>query len=93
MNAELLTGKPDLAASAIELIGHTPLVELHRIVRKLGLDGRLLAKCEMNNPGLSKKDRVALAMIEAARRDGRLSEGQTVVEMTSGNTGWRQLHG
>lgn len=87
MNADLLTHKPELAASVIELIGHTPVMELNRIVRKLGLDGRLLAKCEMNNPGLSKKDRVALAMVEAARRDGRLREGQTVVEMTSGNTG------
>ncbi len=87
MNADLLTHQPELAASVIDLIGHTPLVELNRIVQLLGLEGRLLAKCEMNNPGLSKKDRVALAMIEAARRGGRLREGQTVVEMTSGNTG------
>lgn len=87
MSTDLTIPQPTIASSAIDLIGHTPLLELHRIVRNLGLQGRLLAKCEMNNPGLSKKDRVALAMIEAARRDGRLREGQTVVEMTSGNTG------
>lgn len=87
MSTDSTISRPSIATSVIDLIGHTPLVELHRIVRQLGLEGRLLAKCEMNNPGLSKKDRVALAMIEAARRDGRLSEGQTVVEMTSGNTG------
>lgn len=80
------TARP-IATSILDLIGHTPLLELNRIVRLLGLDGRLLVKCETNNPGLSKKDRVALAMVEAARRDGRLKDGQTVVEMTSGNTG------
>jgi cysteine synthase A len=87
MNMDSSTVRPKVASSVIDLIGHTPLVELNRIVQALGLRGRLLAKCEMNNPGLSKKDRVALAMIEAAQNDGRLKAGQTVVEMTSGNTG------
>lgn len=87
MNADLSKSEHGMAESVIELIGRTPLLELNRLVRHLGLQGRLLAKCEMHNPGLSKKDRVALAMIEAARRDGRLQEGQTVVELTSGNTG------
>lgn len=71
--------------SVCEAIGHTPLVELARIGRDL--DGRILAKLDYLNPGLSKKDRIALQMIEDAERDGRLRPGQTVVELTSGNTG------
>ena len=73
--------------SITDTIGNTPLVELRRTVRILGLQGRLLAKLEYFNPGFSKKDRVALEMIREARRDGSLRPGQTVVELTSGNTG------
>lgn len=76
-------GKP--FASALDAIGDTPLVELSRITR--GLDGRILAKLEYLNPGHSKKDRVALQIIEDAEADGALAPGQTVVELTSGNTG------
>jgi cysteine synthase A len=72
-------------ASALDAIGETPLVELSRITR--GLDGRILAKLEYLNPGHSKKDRVALQIIEDAEADGALALGQTVVELTSGNTG------
>jgi cysteine synthase A len=71
--------------SAIEAIGGTPLVELSRIVR--GLDGRILAKLDYLNPGFSKKDRIARQIIEDAEDDGSLRQGQTVVELTSGNTG------
>lgn len=74
-----------LLSSALEAIGSTPLVELSRI--GAGLDGRILAKLEYLNPGFSKKDRIAKQMIEEAEADGRLSPGQTVVELTSGNTG------
>jgi cysteine synthase A len=66
-------------------IGNTPLVELSRLTR--GLEGRILAKLEYLNPGFSKKDRIALQMIEEAESDGTLKPGQTVVELTSGNTG------
>ena len=76
-----------LSPSIIDTIGNTPLVELKRAVRILGLQGRLLAKLEYFSPGFSKKDRVALEMIREARRDGSLRPGQTVVELTSGNTG------
>ncbi len=76
-----------LSPSIIDAIGNTPLVELKRAVRILGLQGRLLAKLEYFSPGFSKKDRVALEMIREARRDGSLRPGQTVVELTSGNTG------
>ena len=71
--------------SVLGAIGNTPLVELARITR--GLDGRILAKLEYLNPGYSMKDRIALQMIEEAEADGTLKPGQTVVELTSGNTG------
>ena len=66
-------------------IGGTPLVELSRIAREH--DGRILAKLEFLNPSGSKKDRIALRMIEDAEASGALQPGQTVVELTSGNTG------
>ena len=69
------------------LIGNTPLVELHQIEREEGLKARLVAKVEFFNPGGSVKDRVALAMIEAAEQDGTLKPGATIIEPTSGNTG------
>src|ERR1039458_7375855 len=71
--------------SAVETIGKTPLIELSRLTR--GLGGRLLAKLEYLNPGLSKKDRIARQIVEDAEADGSLRPGQTVVELTSGNTG------
>jgi cysteine synthase A len=74
-----------LLPSAVEAIGNTPLVELSRLTRDL--DGRILAKLEYLNPGFSKKDRIARQMIEDAEVAGDLQPGQTVVELTSGNTG------
>src|SRR5215471_209631 len=74
-----------LLPSAVEAIGQTPLVELSRLTR--GLPGRIVAKLEYLNPGLSKKDRIARQMIEEAEAGGDLKPGQTVVELTSGNTG------
>ncbi len=74
-----------LYASVTEAIGQTPLVELARLTR--GLDGRILAKLDYLNPGFSKKDRIALQMIDEAEAAGLLSPGDTVVELTSGNTG------
>ena len=74
-----------IANNALDLIGSTPLVRLNRVA----LDGAaaVLGKVEARNPGGSVKDRIALAMIEAAERDGRLKPGATIVEPTSGNTG------
>lgn len=71
--------------SAVEAIGETPLVELRRITR--GRPGRILAKLDFLNPGFSKKDRIARQIIEDAEARGELQPGQTVVELTSGNTG------
>jgi cystathionine beta-synthase len=71
--------------SVLELVGGTPIVRLERISRDV--PGMILAKLEYLNPGGSLKDRIGLAMIEAAERDGLLKPGGTIVEPTSGNTG------
>jgi cystathionine beta-synthase len=71
--------------TVLELVGSTPIVRLERLSR--GVPGELLAKLEYLNPGGSVKDRIGLAMIEAAERDGKLRPGGTIVEPTSGNTG------
>jgi cysteine synthase len=72
-------------SSVIEAIGETPLVEIRRFSKKV--DGRILAKLENLNPGASKKDRIARQIIEDAESEGILHPGQTIVELTSGNTG------
>jgi cysteine synthase A len=69
----------------VEAIGNTPLVDLSRLTRDFS--GRILAKLEYLNPGFSKKDRIARQIIEDAKASGELKPGQTVVELTSGNTG------
>jgi cysteine synthase A len=72
-------------SSVTEAIGKTPLVELSRLTR--GVKGRILAKLDYLNPGFSKKDRMALQIIEEAEQNGLLKKGQPVVELTSGNAG------
>ncbi|PIC63692.1 cysteine synthase A [Sporosarcina sp. P13] len=71
--------------SIIDLVGNTPLVKLNRLTGSEDADVYL--KLEFFNPGSSVKDRIALAMIEAAEKDGNLKEGSTIIEPTSGNTG------
>ncbi|MGH8972663.1 MAG: PLP-dependent cysteine synthase family protein [Acidimicrobiia bacterium] len=71
--------------SILDLIGGTPLVAIHQLSPHPGV--RLFAKLEGQNPGGSVKDRIALAMVEAAERDGTLRPGDTVLEPSSGNTG------
>ena len=74
--------------SALELIGKTPILKLHRYAEKAGVaDATILAKLEYFNPAGSVKDRIALAMIEDAEQKGLLKEGATIIEPTSGNTG------
>ena len=80
-----MTRSERVLGSAIEAIGETPLVRLSRLTRDL--NGAVLAKLEHLNPGFSKKDRIARQIIEDAEEQGRLKPRQTVVELTSGNTG------
>ena len=75
----------EVSESLIDLVGNTPLVRLGRV--GAGVRPQLLAKVEYFNPGGSVKDRIALAMVEAAERDGLIRPGGTIVEPTSGNTG------
>ena len=76
-----------IAKKITDLIGNTPLVELEKYSESKGLDKPVIAKVEYFNPGGSVKDRIALAMIEAAEKDGTLKPGATIIEPTSGNTG------
>src|SRR2546427_10608466 len=80
-----MTPRPKIASSVLELIGDTPMVRLNRLPRPGGAG--VVAKRESVNPGGSVKDRIAVAMLEAAEEQGRLRLGSTIVEPTSGNTG------
>jgi cystathionine beta-synthase len=71
--------------NVLGLIGNTPLVKLNRLAK--GVKAKIFAKMENLNPGYSVKDRIGIAMIEAAEREGLLKQGGTVIEATSGNTG------
>ncbi len=73
--------------SILDTIGETPLVRVHRLAAEAGCRAEILAKAEFFNPLGSVKDRIGLAMIEAAERQGRLGPGTALVEPTSGNTG------
>lgn len=75
-----------IANNILELIGETPMIELNKITAKL--KGQYLAKIEGFNPGHSTKDRIALYIIEEAERKGILKPGSTIIETTSGNTGF-----
>ena len=82
---ETTSAQADIKESILDTIGETPLVRLSRIAPELRT--QIVAKVELFNPGGSIKDRVAVRLIEAAERDGRLKPGGTIVEPTSGNTG------
>ena len=72
--------------NVLQLIGSTPLIKLNRVTE--GFDGNFFAKAEAFNPGHSSKDRIALHIIEEAERQGILKSGDTIIETTSGNTGF-----
>lgn len=76
-----------IATSILDLVGKTPLVELKKWSAKRNLASQIVVKLERQNPAGSVKDRVALAMIDEAEKDGSLVPGMTIVEPTSGNTG------
>lgn len=73
--------------SIAELVGRTPLLELKNYEEKHNLKAKILVKLEYYNPNQSVKDRIALAMVEDAERTGKLKKGDTIIELTSGNTG------
>ncbi|MBQ1833487.1 MAG: cysteine synthase A [Treponema sp.] len=76
-----------IAKKITDLVGHTPLLELSNLEKKLGLKARVLAKLEYFNPAGSVKDRIAKAMIDDALATGKLTKDSTIIEPTSGNTG------
>eukprot|EP01060_Flectonema_neradi_P018015 TRINITY_DN24829_c0_g1_i1.p1 TRINITY_DN24829_c0_g1~~TRINITY_DN24829_c0_g1_i1.p1 ORF type:complete len:328 (+),score=76.13 TRINITY_DN24829_c0_g1_i1:135-1118(+) len=79
---------PTVASSVCDVVGITPAVLLERLVKNTeGAEGRIVAKLDMLNPGMSKKDRAAKQIIEDATASGELKPGQPVVELTSGNMG------
>lgn len=78
---------PKIYQDLTGLIGHTPLLEVHRIEQSEHLKARVIVKLEYFNPGGSVKDRIALAMIEDAEEKGLLQPGSVIIEPTSGNTG------
>ena len=85
MSSSTTGSKADIKDSILDTVGETPLVRLSRI--GAGVKPQLVAKLEYFNPGGSIKDRVAMRLVEAAERDGRLRPGGTIIEPTSGNTG------
>lgn len=73
--------------SVLDLVGGTPLVEVHNLEKEDNSGARILAKLEFRNPARSVKDRIAKAMLEEAEQSGALKPGATIIEPTSGNTG------
>ena len=76
----------DIYKNLVELVGQTPMVQLNVITKNF--PGDYFAKLEMFNPGHSQKDRIALHIVENAEKKGILKPGSTIVETTSGNTGF-----
>ncbi len=80
-------GRGRVYDSIVDTIGNTPLIRLRKLAEQSGCKADLLGKCEFFNPLSSVKDRIGLAMIDAAEKAGRIKPGATLVEPTSGNTG------
>jgi cysteine synthase A len=84
---ERRVGRGLIYDSILDTVGSTPLVRLRKVEAHFGLAAELTAKCEFLNPLTSAKDRVGLAMVEAADAEGRIGPSSTIIEATSGNTG------
>ncbi|KAM3419842.1 Cystathionine beta-synthase [Cercospora zeina] len=88
LNSKTPRNPPAVMDTILENIGHTPLVRLNKVPQSIGIKCAVYAKCEFFNAGGSVKDRIALRMVEAAEKEGRLKPGHSVlIEPTSGNTG------
>ena len=81
-----MTRNKGITNSILDLVGDTPLIKLHKITENL--PGSYYAKFEAFNPGHSAKDRIALHIVQDAEKKGILKKGATIVETTSGNTGF-----
>ena len=77
----------EIAKNLTDLIGNTPLLELANLSRTFKLNATIIAKLEYFNPARSIKDRIGLAMINAAEKQGVINKQTTLIEPTSGNTG------
>lgn len=86
-DAATLTGRGRIYDSILDTIGNTPIVRVRKLAAEAGCGAELLAKCEFFNPLSSVKDRIGLAMVLAAEKEGRIGPGATLIEPTSGNTG------
>jgi len=82
-----LRARPKICDTALDAIGNTPLIRLHKIPAKHNVSCEILAKCEFFNAGGSVKDRIGKRMVEDAEASGRIKPGDTLIEPTSGNTG------
>ncbi len=80
-------GRGRIYDTIVSTIGNTPLIRLNRLAKEAGCVAEIVVKAEFFNPLSSVKDRIALSMVEAAERSGRIREGTVLVEPTSGNTG------
>jgi hypothetical protein len=78
---------PKVFNNILGKIGETPLVQINKIAKSLGIDCNVFAKCEFFNAGGSVKDRIGLRMVEDAEARGELKPGDVLIEPTSGNTG------
>jgi cysteine synthase A len=87
LSADAQPGRGCIYDSILDTIGNTPLVRLSKLALDSGCGAELLGKCEFFNPLSSVKDRIGLAMVAAAEREGRIRQGAVLVEPTSGNTG------
>ena len=87
LNAPAKVGHGRVYGSITETIGNTPLVRLNRLPKEHGVDAEILLKLEFYNPASSVKDRLGIAIVDAAEASGELKPGGTIVESTSGNTG------
>ena len=76
-----------ILGSILDAVGNTPCIRLNTVPKMLGLKCEVVAKCEFLNPGGSVKDRIGRQMVLEAEAKGRIKEGDTLVEPTSGNTG------
>ena len=87
MSSPKKPGRGRVYASITETIGDTPLVRLDKLAKTHGVKANVLAKLEFFNPLASVKDRIGVALIEALEKEGKIKEGTTLIEPTSGNTG------